>query len=481
MASPRLPAPLALALALLLGVITVAAAQEPAAKSAEPMFEPTTAFASARATFDGALDTWLRFRTSDALPQFRQAVDLDPDFGLARMLAVNMLPFGERDAVLDRAVADAAHASVEELLLLVARREAHRGNIVAARALRRTAAELITDPRMDLLVAWSLPTPEQRSMMRELVRDHPEFAPAAAGLAWTLVPSPFATVALDELAEAERAARQALGLEPDQPYTHAVLAQVLVREGERAEARTHLGHATSSSTRLPLAYRLLAQMDVQDGRLQEARQVLERALASEDAPPLRRQWREAIALTHLHEGDLEQTLRAYETIAADADATNNPTAASGYYATAAIIAAGADDATRFDRYGAEAIERRPERASVEWEIIGAAFLGRAAAAADALERHLQINANSTSRAAEEGRERMRGYVELARGNAAAAVAHFERAGRNPYTQLGQWEAYHDLGNTAAADAVRKDLVTRKDFSLMSTATPTARYRAAQTM
>lgn len=408
---------------------------------------------------------------------YERATTLDPDFALPRALGVARLPFAEREAELDAAVASAMAGSAEELLLVAAAREAHRGDTRAARALRRTAAELTPDPRLRLYAAWMLPTDEREPILRSLLEEHPDFAPAAAALAWMIVPNVFATATDGELAEAEASARRALRLESDRPYTHVVLAQVLTRKGDRSEARTHLGHATASATYFGFGHQLLAQLDVQDGRLEEAREILERAIMREDSEVTRRQFREAIALTHLHEGDLEETLRAYEAIAADADAKGFTVAAGGNYATAAIIAAGADDAAAFDRYRAEAEARLPATSNVEWLIIGQALLGRADDAAAGLERYLEMTAENRSAAAEESRERMRGYVELARNRPAAAIAHFERAGRNPYTQLGLWEAHRRLGDDAAAAALREDLLTRKDFSLLSTATPTARYRA----
>lgn len=435
----------------------------------------------ARAAFDDALDTWLRFRTPDALAMYAAASELDPAFGLARALGAGLVPFAERAAELDRAVADAVDGPAEELLIAAAEREVRRGNPRAARAMRRAAAEVATDRRLRLHAAWLLPPEERQPIVRDLMREHPDFAPAAAALALALVPSVFATVDAAVIAEAEAAARTALRLEPEHPYTHLALAQVLTRKGDRAEARTHLGHATLSPTYLRVAHHQLAQMDLQDGRIPEARATLERALALDDSDAGRRALREAMALTHLHEGDLAETLRAYEALAEEADSRGFGPAAGDMYATAAIIAAGAEDAAAFDRYRAAAEQRLPASANAQWLIIGPALLGRAADAAAALERELEQTADDRSVAAEETRERMRGYVELARDRPAAALAHFERAGRNPYSQLGLWEAHRRLGNDAAARAAREDMLTRKDFTIFSTATPIARYRARGAM
>lgn len=466
-----------LILALVMAAARPGFAQEQVAHAEPAAFEPSTESAEARAAFEQGLETWIRFRTAEGIQLYERALELDPDFALPRALGVSRLPFAERGAELDAATASATDGHVEELLLIAAAREAHRGNMQAARALRLTAAELTQDRRVRLYAAWTLPTDERKPILRALLEEHPDFAPAAAALAWAIVPNVFATVTDTDLAEAEASARNALRQESDRPYTHLVLAQVLTRKGDRPEARAHLGHATASPTYLSFAHQLLAQMDVQDGRLAEAREVLESALAVEESEPIRRGLREAIALTRLHEGDLEATYRGYEAIAADAEAGGFQVAAGGYYATAAIIASGADDAAAFDRYRAEAEARLPETSSVEWLIIGPALLGRADDAAAALDRYLAATAGNRSVAAEESRERMRGYVELARDRPTAAIEHFQRAGRNPYSQLGLWEAHRQLGNEAEATALREDLMTRKDFSLFSTATPTARYRA----
>lgn len=436
-----------------------------------------SAQAQAVRAFDPGLDTWLRFRADVAMERYAAALARDPNDALTTALAVGRLPTADRGAVLDRAVAAAAAGSTEELLLVAAAREAHRGNLPAARALRKAAADVAKDPRLRLYAAWMLPVPDRKEIHASLMADHPDFAPAAAARAWALVPNVFVTVSPAELEEAERAARTALRLEPDQPYTHLVLAQVLLRKGARDEARTHLGHATSSPHHLAFAYNLLAQTHLQDGELPEARRVLERGIAATTSDAVRRDARQAIALTYLHEGDLARTLSAYEELAAEAEAAGFTPASGGYYATAALLAAGADDARAFDRYRAEAERRLNETANPQWLIISNAFLGRADASAAALERLLVQMDGNHSVAAEEARERMRGYVELARDRPAAALAHFERAGRNPYAQLGMWEALRRTGDRKAAEAVRTDLLTRKDFSLMSTATPIARYRA----
>jgi hypothetical protein len=471
---PRSLAGLGLAVALV--SMSGASAQQVAVAGATP-FEPSTASADARAAFDEGLDTWIRFRVEVANSLYASAASLDPRFALPRALGVGRLPFGEREAELDAALLDATRGSTTELLLVAAVREDHRGNAAAARTLRRAAADLTTDPRLRLYVAWSLPIGARKPILYALHEERPDDAPAAAALAWALVPNVFVTVGEADLAAAERAARAAVRSEPDAPYARSVLAQVLTRTGDRAEARRQLELATSGPTYLVMAYQQLAQLDLQDGRVGAARAILERALAAAESEAERRSLREAIALTHLHDGDLDATLRGYEALAADADAQGFEPAAGSYYASAAIVAAGAGDARRFDRYRLEADRRLQPSANLEWRIIGPALLGRGDEAAVALERHLEVTEHDRSAAAEESRERMRGYVELARDRPAVAVAHFQRGGRNPYTQLGLWEAQLRLGDEAAARAVRDDLLTRKDFGLFSTATPTARYRA----
>lgn len=475
MASSRITRRLSVLLLPLVFAVDVAAQQPDQAGSSGQ--EPTTVSPEARAAFDRALDTWIRFRTSEAMPMYEEAIRHDATFALPRVLRIGELPYEARSSELDRAVKDAASATAGELLLAAAAREAHRGNTHAARTLRETATQLIADRRLALQAAWMLPPAQRLPVLRDLVREHPDFAPAAAAVAWTLVPNPFATVDDDGLVEAESSARAALRLEPQEPYTHAVMAQVLVRKGERDEARTHLGHATGMDVYFGGAYQMLAQMDLQDGRIPEARATLERALATESSPAARRNLRRAIALTRLHEYDLAAALDDHETIAADAEADGFPSVAGSYYANAAIIAAGADDADAFDRYRALAEERLPPTSNPEWLIIGNAFLGRHAEAARALNGYLDMLAGDDSPATEETRERMRGYVALAAGREADAVEHFQRAGRNPYSQLGLWEAHRRLGNREAARAAREDMLTRKDFTIFSTATPTARYRA----
>ena len=97
--------------------------------------ELATAVAGAAQAFRDGLRDFDNVTPVAANVQFAKAIELDPSFGIARILhamtAAGMNPT-EREAALQRGLADAAKASSNELLAALAFRELARGQSPAA-------------------------------------------------------------------------------------------------------------------------------------------------------------------------------------------------------------------------------------------------------------------------------------------------------------------------------------------------------------
>jgi hypothetical protein len=121
----RLPRWALVAAAALVGLATAPplAAQVAAGVARPVRLEVTTTSSEARTAFMGGLEDLMSVFPNRATARLKRAVDLDPAFGLARVIhGVNApgLTAAQRNEEIARGVADAAKASPTELLLAMA-------------------------------------------------------------------------------------------------------------------------------------------------------------------------------------------------------------------------------------------------------------------------------------------------------------------------------------------------------------------------
>lgn len=439
---------------------------------------PSSANREAIAQFDAGYRQVHAWFWIAGLGQLERATELDPEFGLARALAARARQGADVMAELDRAAADAARASAVEGALVLAHREAQAQRPQNARALADAAARLApNDPRVATERALFLTGKPRVEALRETVQRFPDYVGVRLWLAFYLTPD-LQVIEPAAGEEALRVAQEALRLAPGDPGPHTAMAHVLERLGRRSEALTHLGHATRMSPTAEYAHTQLAQIALRDGKPAEARKALDGSIANNASLSFRVAYRRTQALLYLHEGKLQDAVRGMEAVAREAEAQGLKDPAGNAFGTLALVLAGARDAAGFERNLADAKRLRGPDVEQD-EILGYALVGNGTAARRALTTYVEANKDRGLADWEGTVHRLTGHVLVAENKPAEAVEHLKQGGLNPYAQLGMIEAYRKMGKNKEADAERDALLARKDFGLLSTAVPIARYRATR--
>lgn len=223
---------------LLLAAAWAGAQEKPELQRASMMLPATTASSSARDHFaygERALDVG---RVNEARTHFQEAVQADPSFAFGYLrLANTALSTTDYKANLDRAIQYAPGASRSEQLLIDIARKGLEGNVEGqldfAQQLVRVEA---TNPRAWLTLAAVQQALRRESSARETMERAatlaPKFVPAYLDLS-----ASFATVEPRDLEKAERYARTAVQLEPNEPAPHDALGDVHRQLGELESAR----------------------------------------------------------------------------------------------------------------------------------------------------------------------------------------------------------------------------------------------------
>lgn len=317
---------------LLLSLIPLAARSQ-----SDTALKLTTSVPQASAEFRAGVNDYQNLSAESAAAHFQSAINTDPSFGLARVLyagTIGTLTPAQREAELNRGVADAARASTNELLLAAAYRERLLGRTQAAMTLFRAAAQLMPSDR---LLALTAITGNQNNLpvsdLRDFTSRYPDYAPAYNTLAYQLW---FAGDRSGALA----AAKRQLELNPTAPNPHDTYAEILQWNGNFAEAAAHYKQAASLSPRFPEAYSGLAEVEALQGRYDQARAYLNQAIANAWRPQQKRDYMNQIVGTYALQGaPVDARIKALEALVADAKARQDaPTEANAYSMLATVQA-----------------------------------------------------------------------------------------------------------------------------------------------
>lgn len=444
-----------------------------------PSWVTGTASEEAVQAFETGLDEFIGYNNARALKQLDRALAADPGFGAAR--AVRAFITGELSlgSEFEQAVADASRASAPEALLALSLRETRAGRTRRGRLLAAALAEMRpSDLRFAVFHATFLPGEEDVEALRALVREHPDEALPHLWLAIRTTPVAFASTSSGQEGESMEAVQTALDLDPGSPAGHVALARLLQRTGHGDEALDHLGRALELGATPAQTHEMVAEIQLQAGRVAEARRALQEALATAMGDGARLTYRRGLAILLLHEGDLEGSTAALRELAFEAEQEGRLGSAGTTHRFLAAIHASDGDRERALHHLGEAWRTNPVRGNqsnyatmVYW------LLGDGAEARAALEDYIEVAGPEPTASTLDYIHLMTGQTLLAEGKPEAALDELARSGDNPYAQLARWEAYEALGRRQEADAERKGLLERKNFSLYSTGTPIARYRA----
>jgi len=250
-----------------------------------------------------------------AAEHFKKASDLDPSFGIARVMSAGFsasLSAADQTAEMNRGVADAAKAGTAELLLAMAWRARGEGRFAEARTLFGAASQLLPD---DKYLAFNAATTgvtvssDAAEASRKLVAQFPDYSGGYNTLAYNLW-------AVNDSAGALQAAKRQIELAPKNPNAYDSHAEILAWSGNLTEAEKQYRQAVTTEPRFTEGLAGLAEVQALQGRGTAARETLAKAAAAAWSPSERILRKREMAGTYIFEGNYRAAidqLKAAET------------------------------------------------------------------------------------------------------------------------------------------------------------------------
>lgn len=444
-------------------------------------------------------------RTADAYEHALAAVELDPLYGYAYLLAAWSSPsFEDFRANLRRAIENSAGANEVERALIESTQKGFDSDPEGALELvQALVASDETNPLFHLIAAGQLDglnrVEEARAEARRALELAPDYGGAITWLGFNLI-----TVQPTDFEEAERLLTRATELMPDEPFPHDYLADVHRMQGRLAEAVEGYTRALEidPSRAGPFlgqrghAYSFMGDYAAARKDYQDAAD----ASVTRDEGGGPNWWTRQAGYTYLYEGDVDAALAQLDRALAISDTSTSPRAEGDRIGTLADMFILNGHAGRVD--AAEAVRARLNtvvraraaevgtdefRRNIERNIaIGAGWIalwrgdhdGARAKAREAM----SIVADLPDPRRNEGSHQLMGQADLLQGRFAQAVAHFEQADPNDlYATYYHGLALEGAGRTEEAMEIFRRVAEFR-FSNLNTALvkPLAQQRLAQT-
>lgn len=300
----------------------------PRVTAPQVMFPVTTSSATAREHFMLGLRD-LDIGRNTARSHFEAAVAADPSFALAHLYAAFTANTpGSYRAHLEHAEQVAASASpAEQLMIRIERRNFSNDDTGRLELAQQLVQMLPTDPRALQTLAgvqFALGRPaDARASLERAIQISPSFAPALIQLG-----NSYLTVEPRDLPRAESIIRRAVGLEPNEAYTHDFMGDVYRAQNRLADARAEYTRMAELDPARALAFQQRAHVNSFLGRFDEARADYDRAIAIGD-PDEKASYGMYRALVNVHAGDAAAAERELDRLVAAIDGMNvpNPTGA----------------------------------------------------------------------------------------------------------------------------------------------------------
>lgn len=482
------------AVALCLGgsaVATQLAAQVAAGVARPVRLEVTTTSTEARTAFTAGLEDLANGFPNRGAAQLKKAVDLDPTFGLARVIhgiSAAGLTVPQRNEEIARGMADAAKASTAELMVATAYREAFRQNNVGARAILLAAGTLVPDEpyvayqRAALLA--SVPggvATDPVVALKAVVERFPDFAAAYNNMA-------YAQWTAGARADAMTTATTYMAKAPSHPKSHDTYAELLQWDGDFEGAVAHYKKAIElDPTFLGGAYGL-AEVYVLQGKGDLARQVLTAALPNTTVPAQRITIHNRIANSYVIEGNIKAAMTTLATVIDEATKAelNGPIVAA-HVALMNLEAAFGDPKTSAKAIAAHighvaAVPPPPPGAQplnpagryngngTTFAIAGQSAMARVYL--DSLKLREQTNPSPQVTSQVHG---LTGWVLYSEGKYTEALAEFRQSNQQaPTVRTGIALTQLKLGNLAEARSIRDEIVSNRNLNLANGPNATAR-------
>jgi len=464
----------ALILAAAASSAEMAQAQEPAPET--KTLEVTSTSPEAVELFWAGLDDALNVTPLRMSERMQEALALDPEFGLARVVNARYtldMPRDERQAEIERGLASlvASGASTGEFLMVLAWRDLMRGDVVTSRKLFATVRDLYPDDPMPSHL-YTLQTQRAEGINQEIVEfkaltdAFPDFAPAYNILGFRLWQT-------GDRAGGVEAIAKYLELLPDHPNANDSYAEIMQWSGRYEEAIEYYNRANEL---YPIwAWSAgLAEVNQLMGDGERAREHI--AVAIETAPTdgQRISYQLAMGNSFLLDGDTQAALDEYEASALEAEAAEMKGMAAWSYVSLAVADALFDEGSSVE----SALQKAEEAVGTEVWFYRAGSAVAWAAAGDAERAHAAVQ-----NLGEDQADVLHVSNALLFMNQNEALkAEQELAMADPDNELARallGTCYKETGRLAEAHALRDDVLAGRDMNLADVTTAAARTLAAR--
>ena len=428
--------------AALVAVSTSSAVAQVQQQSAKRL-ELSTASTEARAAFATALDYNSNLFPLRARENAAKAIAADPALGVARaLLAASSpaMPAAERAAEFDRGVADAARASVGEMLFAAVLRANTLGRTAEAHALATAAATILPDdPGVAFFQAATAPSAEQQGKIRDVTRRFPEFAPAYNLLAYQLSAAGDQNGALQTIQIYMR-------LAPGQPNAHDSFAEMLQFAGRYGDAIAHYGAAARIDSAFEQAYAGMAEAHLLMGHGEVARATYAMAIERAPTPAAMINAQAARALSLVLDGKSRDALRELATVAGTAEQQSLIPQATAVYRAMALLegafgdrTAAVNDLSRAATLGGADVPAQQRITAIVAALVGDVPAAKASAA------RFRTTAATGTLAQQNQSHEVDAIIAVAERNLTLAQSELAKAGPTP-----------NLGRAMTALALKKD-------------------------
>ena len=455
-------------------VVTVGSACRPQAEQSAPSqpaeIPVTTSSEEAREAFLEGRDLNERLRATDAHEFFQRAVELDPDFAWAHLLAgftgaTNQEFFDS----LARAVALVDQVSEGERLLILATQAGVDGEPEEQRGYLTGLVEKYQQDKRahNALGGFHF----GRQEYEEAIRYYQRSIELDAEYSAPYNQMGYAHRFLGDFDAAEEAFRRYIELIPDDPNPYDSYAELLMKTGRFEESIENYRRALEADDHFIASYSGIAHDQTFLGDGEAARATLEtlrgkaRNVGEERA---------ALFWTYVHEGDFESALATCNSLRALSEESDDWAAVSGNLNLCGDLlqeAGRLDEAAEAYSASIAAIDRAAVRDEVRQNVRRNILFdeARVALARGDLDGAREIAARYGDAVTARGipfevrqHHELEGRLALAEGDAAAAVTHLEQANQqNPRVLLLLAEAYRDQG---LLDPAREFAAMAADFN-----------------
>lgn len=438
--------------------------------------EVTSTSAEAVELFWAGLEDALNITPLRMSERMEEALALDPEFGLARVVNARYsldMPRDERQAEIERGLASlvASEASTGEFLMALAWRDQMRGEVATSRKLFAAVRDLYPDdPTPAHLYTLMTQRPEGINVaiveFEALTAAFPDFAPAYNILGYQLWQT-------GNRAGAVQAISKYLELLPDHPNANDSYAEIMQWAGRYDEAIEYYNRANEI---YPIwAWSVgLAEVHQLMGEGQRAREHLAVALETAPTDGQRIAYQLAMGNSFLLDGDIPAAMGQYEASARDAEAAEMSGRAGWAYAGMAVTDALFGTGSSVE----SALAKAGEAIGTESSLYRAASAMAWAAAGDS-ER-----AREAAEALDEDSEALRREAKalLYMRQNEPLKAEQELAMADPdddFIRALLGTCYKETGRQAEAHALRDDVLAKRNLNLADIRGTIARALAAR--